>query len=245
MKVQPAGEPGRTPAPLQAPKAFSRASSVSPSLTVCIDLAASYDTAERTRQSSRPRGGFPPAGAPGPAPTEHDRESARIRREIAEKQQAEYDECLALAIRAFGPGWEPSHRHYLIDKDEEERVRYSGESPRKAATVYTVKNAPGERRHFTFDVESGQVVEHASYEAGFGAMLLEPHPTRGFEHSGRLVPVHHYSLCFAPFDLYAPKTAEQLAALRESRERKKAEREDRKWKEQNPLFAWMEQGEKG
>ena len=36
---------------------------------------------------------------------------------------------------------------------------------RAAATVYTVKNAAGDRRHFT--VVDGQVVEHPSYEAGF------------------------------------------------------------------------------
>ena len=71
-------------------------------------------------------------------------------------------------------------------------------------------------------------MRHESHEAGFGAMLLEPHPTRGFEHRGQWCRTHRYTLCWAPYELYNPKSAEQLAALRESRERKKAEREDKK-----------------
>src|SRR5205823_5116661 len=91
-------------------------------------------------------------------------------------------------------------------------------------------------RHFT--VENGRVTEHESHDAGFGPMLLEPHPTRGFWHKGEWCRTHRYSICFAPYELYEPKTAEQLAALRLSRERKKAEREDTKWAAENPLLAW-------
>ena len=169
-------------------------------------------------------------------PTEYDHEIARIRLEIAQRQEAEYVECLTMALSAFGPGWHPSHRHFLIDRDEEERVRYTSEKPRAAATVYTMRNAAGETRHVTV-TEDGQLTEHASYEAGFGSMLLESHPTRGFEHQGKWCPVHRYSLCFAPYELYTPKTAEQLAVLRASRERRKAERENKKWAEEHPLFA--------
>lgn len=171
----------------------------------------------------------------GPAPTAQDRENARIRSAIAARQRAEYDACLTWAHAAFGPGWLPSHRHYLASKEEEERVRYTGVRPRAAATVYTVKNAEGRARHFT--VADGQAVEHESYEAGFGPMLLEPHPTRGFEHRGQFVRTHRYSLCFAPYTLYAPKTADELAALRATRERKQEEREDERWAEEHPLFA--------
>jgi hypothetical protein len=169
-------------------------------------------------------------------PTEQDQENARIRREIADRFAAEYAECLDHAAEAFGPGWFPSHRHYLVSKDEEARVRYTGEKAQPAATVYTARNAAGETRHFT--LEDGRVVEHESYAGGFGTTLLELHPTRGFEHEGKWHPVHRYSLCFAPYDLYEPKTAEQLAALRASRERKKAERDEKKWAEENPLLAW-------
>ena len=167
--------------------------------------------------------------------TEHDRENERVRREIADAQLAAYTEVLKWALGAFGSSWIPSHRHFLVDRDEEARVRYTDERPISAATVYTVKNEEGEARHFT--VENGRVVEHESYEAGFGPMLLEPHPTHGFEHRGQWCRIHRYSLCFAPYDLYTPKAAEQLAALRVERERRKAQREDKKWAEENPLWA--------
>ena len=170
-----------------------------------------------------------------PLQTQRDEENARTRKEIAERQEREYTKCLMWALGAFGPGWLPSHRHFLVSKEEEERVRYTGARPTPAATVYTVKNANGDRRHFS--VEDGKVVHHDSYEAGFGPMLLEPHPTRTIEVLGQLVHPHHYSLCFAPYVLYSPKTAEQLAALRESRERKKAGRDDKKCAEANPLLA--------
>ena len=176
------------------------------------------------------------SGKPLPQrPTAHDHENARVRQEIAERQEREYVECLQWELGAFGPGWLPSHRHFLLSKEEEEQHRRTGEKAEIAATVYTVKNDAGETRHFS--VEDGSVVKHDSYEAGFGAMLLEPHPTRGFEHQGQWCRTHRYSLCLAPYELYYPKTAEQLAALRESRARKKAEREDTKWAQDNPLLA--------
>lgn len=103
-------------------------------------------------------------------PTEQDLENARLRQEIAERMEAKYAECLTWALDAFGPGWLPSHRHFLLDKADEDRCRHTGERPRPTATVYTVKNDAGERRHFT--VKDGQIVEHASYQDGFGAMLL-------------------------------------------------------------------------
>jgi hypothetical protein len=43
--------------------------------------------------------------------------------------------------------------------------------------------------------------------------------------------------------LYTPKTAEDLAVLRATRERTKAEREERKFQEENPLLAWLERSE--
>jgi hypothetical protein len=173
-----------------------------------------------------------------PQPTPQDQHSARLRQEIAERQAREYEQVWNWARAAFGPGWLPSHRHFLVSKDEEEKARRSGESPAVAAVVYTVKSALGEQRHFT--VEGGRVVEHASYEAGFGPMLLEPHPTRTIEVRGQQVHPHRYSLCWAAYELYQPRTAEQLAALRATRERKKAEREEQRWREENPLLAWAE-----
>jgi len=51
---------------------------------------------------------------------------------------------------------------------------------------------------------------------------------------------HGYSLCWAPFEVYVPITAEQLAALRASRERGKGQREEQKFQAENPLLAWTE-----
>ncbi len=177
-----------------------------------------------------------PQDSPLAVPTQQDHDNAVTRQAIAERQMQDYCQVLLWALGAFGPGFVPSHRHFLVSKEEEERVRYTGERPTAAATVYTVKNAEGVRRHFT--IVEGQVVEHESYEAGFGSMLLEPHPTRGFEHRGVFYRTHRYNLCFAPFVLYEPKSAEQLAALRISRERGKAAREERRFQEENPLLAW-------
>jgi hypothetical protein len=42
--------------------------------------------------------------------------------------------------------------------------------------------------------------------------------------------------------VYEPKTGEQLAALRATRERKKAQREEKRWAEENPLLAWARAG---
>jgi hypothetical protein len=58
---------------------------------------------------------------------------------------------------------------------------------------------------------------------------------------GEMVAPHRFSLCWAPIETYRPMTAEQLAALRESREKKKAAREEKKWAAENPLLAWAEQ----
>jgi hypothetical protein len=46
-----------------------------------------------------------------PQPSEQDRENARRRREIAERQAQEYLQLLAWAWEAFGKGWLPSGRH--------------------------------------------------------------------------------------------------------------------------------------
>jgi hypothetical protein len=171
-------------------------------------------------------------------PTEQDHENARIRQEIAERQRAEYVQVLDLALDAFGPGWFPSHRHFLVQKDAEEEARRTGKRPKAAATVFTVKNEAGEARHFS--VRDGKVVEHANYQEGFGSMLFEPHPTQGFYHRGEFCRIHRYSLCWAPYELYQPRTADELATLRASREKRKSEREERRWAETNPLFAWAD-----
>jgi hypothetical protein len=195
-------------------------------------------TGDRVPRQKRTRQCYTAGMETSATPTAYDHDIARVRREIAERQQAEYDECLGWALHAFGPGWLPSGRHFLLDKTEEDRVRYTGERPRPEATVYTVRNDTGDKRYFT--IMDGQVVEHATYTDGFGAMLFEPHPTQGFEHAGRWCPYHRYSLCWAGYELYHPKSAEELAALRIARERRRTEREEEAWAARNPLLAWAE-----
>src|SRR5262249_36555030 len=88
------------------------------------------------------------------------RPRSRIERDLArfhENAAGEYAKVLDWAEQGFGPGWRPSHRHYLVEADEEDRVRHTGEEPRAIATLYTVKNG-GKQRHFT--VEDGRIVEH-------------------------------------------------------------------------------------
>ena len=58
-------------------------------------------------------------------------------KKFADKQAADYAECYLPALGAFGPGWLPYGRHYLVDKAEEERARRSGQRPQAAATVFT------------------------------------------------------------------------------------------------------------
>jgi hypothetical protein len=132
------------------------------------------------------------------------RPRSRIERDLArfrEQAAGEYAQVLAWAEQAFGPGWRPSHRHYLVEADEEERVRHTGEQPLAIATLYTVKNG-GKQRHFT--VEDGRVVEHAGYKEAFGPLLVEPHPTRGFRRDGKWCPIPRYSLCSSPYDRVRP-----------------------------------------
>lgn len=168
-----------------------------------------------------------------PIITARDEANAKMRAAIAARFEEEYLQCLSWAESAFGPGWEPSGRHYLLDQADEDRCRMTGERPTPAATVYTVRKG-GQAKHFS--VVNGQVVEHASYKEGFGAMLDEPHPTMTIEVRGQQVHPHRFSTCWAPIELYHPRTAEELAKLRESRFRKKAEREEHRWREENPLF---------
>jgi hypothetical protein len=107
----------------------------------------------------------------------------------------------------------------------------------RSVTVFTARNDTGDKRHFV--IRDGTPVEVSGYEEGFGAMLKEPDPVRGFtDQAGVFRYVHRYSLCWAPIEMGAKvKTAEQLAALRESRKRKKQEREDAAWNAANPLWS--------
>jgi hypothetical protein len=163
-------------------------------------------------------------------PTAQDYENAAVREAIAAKFEAEYRQVVAWADRIMGPGWEPVGRHYLVDKDEEQRARREGGPLKAAATVYTVSNGV-RKRHFM--IRDDKPVECAGYEEAFGPMLLEPHPTQRIEVRGEMVAPHRYSLCWAPIEMYRPRRAEELAAMRERRQEKVVEREA----QENPLFS--------
>jgi hypothetical protein len=172
--------------------------------------------------------------ADAPEPTELDKQNAATRDAIAARQLAEYRQVMAWADRIMGHGWYPSHKHFLAEKDEEELRRREGGAVQAVVTVYTVTNGVRER-HFV--LRDGQPAEVASMTEGFGPMLLEPHPTRGFVQRGQWRRIHRFSLCWAPFDLYEPRSAEQLAALRQTRERKREELADTAFAAENPLLA--------
>jgi hypothetical protein len=179
--------------------------------------------------------------APVSEPTERDHRNAATREAIAARQQAEYDRVYRLALGKFGPGWLPSGRHFLVDKAVEHEARRTGERAVIAAIVYTVRNAAGRKRHFK--VTDGLVTECSGYAEGFGAMLQESHPTLRIEVKGEQVAPSRYSLCWAAIETYQPRSAEQLAAARIRRERNKAEREQKQFEQEYPLFAHLDKNE--
>jgi hypothetical protein len=175
-------------------------------------------------------------------PTPQDIKNASAREEISRKQNEAWGKVFDWALGAFGPGFEPVGRHYLVDKVEEAAARKEDRAPVAEMTVYCVKNDASRRRYFT--VEDGRVTEHLGYQEAFGQKLTELHPTLTFEHRGKALPALHYSLCWAPIERYEPLSARALAILRESRERRKAEREEAAFQRDNPLLAWADKVQK-
>lgn len=176
----------------------------------------------------------PPSSSP--QPTGRDRENARIRQEIAERQAEAYGEAHRLALAVLGPGWTPWMKLSLIDGDH----RQNGNTE-PVATVYKVYRGEDrltEHSVFLRRMPDGQVVKADSHEPLFGDLLDEKHPTRTVEVRGRQVPVDKYELCWSALELYYPRTAEELAQTRAIRERRKEERRDQRWAEENPLLAW-------
>lgn len=173
-------------------------------------------------------------------PTEQDRANAATRKEIAEKQEAEWVHCLELALGALGPGWTPWMKLVLVESDYH---RKRDAPPVFGATVYKVFRGEQKRtensRYLIRDAD-GRVRHAADAETLFGDLLKEKHPSYGFERDGQWVAFDRWTVCWSSLDLYEPKTAEQLAALRASRERLKAEREEKRWAEENPLLAWAD-----
>ncbi len=151
------------------------------------------------------------------APSHQDRENARRRQEIADRFRDQFEQALSLAVQVLGPGWEPTGFHTLVEKDAEDAARRTNTKPVASATVISCQNATGSKRHFRVET----MTECDSPEAGFGDMLMEPHPSKGFDHRGQWCRIHRYSLCWGWFEPdYRPQSAEQLAAAREKREQK-------------------------
>jgi hypothetical protein len=173
-----------------------------------------------------------------PQPTDRDRENALRRQEIAARQGEEYAEAQRLALEALGPGWTPWMKLTLIDSDSH---RMGNAQP--VATAYKVYR--GEQRLtenavYLLRMPDSQVRQAQSPEPLFGDLLHEPHPTRAIEVRGGQVPCPRYSLCWSALERYEPRSAEQLAQLRASRERRRQERQDKQWAKENPLLAWAE-----
>ncbi len=69
------------------------------------------------------------------------------------------------------------------------------------------------------------------------------YPTRTVEVRSELVPTAKYELYWSALEVYHPRFADELAKFRESWERGKAEREKKRWQEENPLLTWAEREE--
>jgi len=165
-----------------------------------------------------------------------------MREEIADRQQAEYRHAEALALRKLGPGWIPWMKLTLVSADDCRPTGKDDPAPFPVAVAYKVTCGKGEDRldRFLRELPTGEVVSSGWYEDVFCGLLEEKHPTRTVEVGGRRVPGKRYQLYWSALELYHPRSADQLAALRVSRERKKAERAEKKWAADNPLLAWAE-----
>ncbi len=169
------------------------------------------------------------------APTPQDIANATARQEIAAHQAQEYMEAERLAREALGPGWTPWMKLTLIDSDH--RRTGNTEPVATAYKVYRGKDRLTEHSAYLRRMPDGQVLHASSYEPLFGELLHEPHPERTIEIRGQRVPTDRYELCWSALELYEPKSAEELAALRVTRERRAEERAVNQAVEDNPLFA--------
>jgi len=169
------------------------------------------------------------------SPIPQDIENARVRRQIAARQAEAYAEAERLAYEALGPGWAPWMKLSLIDSDH----RRTGDT-QPVAIAYKVFRGDQrltENSVFLRRMPDGQIVQASSYEPLFGDLLHAPHPTRIVEIHGQEAPCPRYELCWSALELYEPKSAEELAALRVARERKAEERSLAEAIGSNPLFA--------
>src|ERR1700677_3054965 len=110
-------------------------------------------------------------------PTDQEVQNAALRREVAQRQQATWNECLRLAEAALGPGWEPWMKLVLMDSDHR---RSGDETP--IVVAYKVRKGKGESSQIRY-IRQGTdgVMSSENYEEVFGPLLTELHPTKTIE----------------------------------------------------------------
>jgi hypothetical protein len=169
-----------------------------------------------------------------PDPTPQDIENAKNRQEIAERQNAEYREVERLTLTTLGPGFKPWMKLVLLPSD----YHQTGDNTPAAVAfkVYCGEKKLTENSVVLRKMPDGTVMKATNYQELFPE-LHELHPTRTLEVKGKLVPAPQWSLCWSALELYEPKSAEDLAALRVSRERGREKREDARFAAENPLLA--------
>ena len=172
---------------------------------------------------------------PPASPTENDRRNAAVREAIAAKQNQEYAHVQNLARSALGPDWHPWIKISLIDSDH----RRNGNST-PIATAFKIcrgKQRLSEHSLFIRQMPDGTVRQAKDYEELFGDLLTEKHPVRQFSFKGQLIPAPRWEVIWSALEVYSPKDAATLAALRVSRERGREIRADKKWADDHPLLA--------
>lgn len=174
-----------------------------------------------------------------PVPTALEEQNAATRAAIAERQNATYAECQRLADRALGPGYRPWMKIVLLDGDH----RRTGDTTPAAVCykVYAGDLRLSSNSVYVREMPDGGVQTASNFEPLFGELLDEKHPTKCVEVKGERVPCGRYEVAWAALERYTPRTAVELASLRASRERKAVEREELRFRAQEPLWAWVEE----
>src|ERR1700677_1997789 len=116
-------------------------------------------------------------------PTDQEVQNAALRREVAPRQQATWNECLRLAEAALGPGWEPWMKLVLVDSDHR---RSGDETP--VAVGYKVRKGKGGASQVRYIRQGPEgVMSSESYDDIFGPLLTEMHQTKTIEVKGQRV----------------------------------------------------------
>jgi hypothetical protein len=167
-------------------------------------------------------------------PTAQDTANAAYRGAVSSRQNSEYADVMRMALGALGPGFKPWMKISIVDSD----FRWMGDDTPRAVVykLYSGDERLSENAVYIRRIEDGTVKKAYGYQSLIEELLDEPHPTKTVEYRGRKVPVARYELHWSALEQYHPRDADQLAALRVSREQKKAEREEANHRAENLLF---------